>query len=71
MMRRFSTVKQEHLFTLPKSNFSYHNCPSVPTETLLTRQEGLDLYKTMVMIRRIETASDQVFFTLLFIFKAL
>ena len=60
LRRPYSSLS--HVFELSESNFATHNCPMPATSTTLTREQGLDLYTSMVNIRRIETASDQVLF---------
>ena len=57
---RFYSTASSHVFELAESNFATHNCPALPTSTTLTRDDGLALYKTMVTVRRLETAADQV-----------
>ncbi|KAI9003084.1 dehydrogenase E1 component-domain-containing protein [Gaertneriomyces semiglobifer] len=66
-LRSFSTTVASraagttHSFTFPESHFAYHNCGPVPLETTATKDELLDIYKNMVIIRRLETAADQLY----------
>jgi hypothetical protein len=47
-------------FQLAENSFDVHKCPMPSLEASLTKEQAIALYKTMVNIRRIETASDQV-----------
>ncbi|KAJ3182192.1 alpha subunit of pyruvate dehydrogenase [Gaertneriomyces sp. JEL0708] len=64
--RAFSTTvtaraEDAYSFNFPESHFDYHNCGPLPLETKATRDELLEMYKNMVTIRRLETASDQLY----------
>ena len=61
LQSRRGLASKAQSFSLPESSFAMHNCPSPELTVSLTKEEGLGLYRTMVNIRRIETASDQVF----------
>lgn len=52
--------KSSAVFKLSETNFDAHKCPMPSLEATLTKEQAINLYKTMVNIRRIETASDQV-----------
>ncbi|KAI8812087.1 dehydrogenase E1 component-domain-containing protein [Cladochytrium replicatum] len=54
---------QVFTFELPSTSFEAHNCDTPGNNVSLTRKELLDLYKTMVAIRRLETASDNLYKT--------
>ncbi|KAJ3182772.1 alpha subunit of pyruvate dehydrogenase [Geranomyces variabilis] len=51
----------KHSFTFPESHFAYHKCGPVSLDVDATKNEMLDMYKNMVLIRRLETASDQLY----------
>ncbi|KAJ3016822.1 alpha subunit of pyruvate dehydrogenase [Thoreauomyces humboldtii] len=63
--RLFSTSlasrEQTHTFTFPESHFAYHNCGPIPLEVETNKTEMLEIYKNMAQIRRLETASDQLY----------
>ncbi|KAI8924931.1 dehydrogenase E1 component-domain-containing protein [Entophlyctis helioformis] len=48
-------------FALRDSAFDTHNCPKPALSVEATRDQLLDLYTTMVRIRRLETACDQAY----------
>ncbi|KAI8855240.1 dehydrogenase E1 component-domain-containing protein [Chytridium lagenaria] len=48
-------------FPYPENTFNVHNFATLPTETTATREELLDLYRTMQVIRRLEQASDMLY----------
>lgn len=50
-----------HAFKLSPNDFATHKCDNVPLELEVSEQELLDMYKTMVSIRRLETASDGLY----------
>ena len=60
ILTRSSSTSKSHVFKLASTDFETHNCPKPSTSIAISKEQGLDLYKTMVTIRRIETASDQV-----------
>ncbi|KAI9003173.1 dehydrogenase E1 component-domain-containing protein [Gaertneriomyces semiglobifer] len=64
--RAFSTTviaraEDAYSFNFPESHFDYHNCGPLSLETTATKDELLEMYKNMVTIRRLETASDQLY----------
>ncbi|KAJ3413001.1 alpha subunit of pyruvate dehydrogenase [Chytridiales sp. JEL 0842] len=48
-------------FEFNADDFETHNFPMPALETTATRAELLDLYRVMLQIRRLETASDQLY----------
>lgn len=48
-------------FEFSEATFETHNCPRPPSSTEATREEMIDLFKTMVEIRRLEMACDQAY----------
>ncbi|KAJ3075040.1 alpha subunit of pyruvate dehydrogenase [Quaeritorhiza haematococci] len=48
-------------FKLAENSFATHNCETPALMTTVTKEELLEMYKNMVAIRRIETASDQMY----------
>ncbi|KAI8896907.1 Dehydrogenase, E1 component, partial [Globomyces pollinis-pini] len=48
-------------FHFNENTFQTHNCDLPPLKTTATKEELLDLYKTMVQIRRLEMACDQAY----------
>ncbi|KND04035.1 pyruvate dehydrogenase (acetyl-transferring) E1 component, alpha subunit [Spizellomyces punctatus DAOM BR117] len=64
--RLFSTTavpraEETYTFTFPESHYAYHNCGPIPLESTATKDELVELYRTMAVIRRLETASDQLY----------
>jgi pyruvate dehydrogenase E1 component alpha subunit len=59
LLRRWNSSASA-VFKLSENSFDVHKCPMPSLEATLTKDEAMNLYKTMVNIRRIETASDQV-----------
>lgn len=58
--RRYSS--SSFTFELPETSFETHKLSSGPNKTVsASKQELLELYKMMVQIRRLETASDQLY----------
>jgi len=58
--RRYSS--SSFTFELPETSYETHKLETGPNKTVsATKQELLDLYKMMVQIRRLETASDQLY----------
>ncbi|KAI9098180.1 dehydrogenase E1 component-domain-containing protein [Phlyctochytrium arcticum] len=63
--RLFSTTSaarsDSYTFQFPEGDFAYHNCGPIPLESTSNKEELVGMYRTMVMIRRLETASDQLY----------
>ncbi|KAI8823646.1 dehydrogenase E1 component-domain-containing protein [Fimicolochytrium jonesii] len=57
---RASDAKQ-HTFSFPESNFAFHNCGPIPLEATAGKEELLDMYRNMLLIRRLEHASDNLY----------
>jgi hypothetical protein len=50
---------KEYSVQFAADSFNTHKFPEPPKETTVTGKELLDMFRTMVEIRRLETASDQ------------
>ncbi|KAJ3225129.1 alpha subunit of pyruvate dehydrogenase [Clydaea vesicula] len=57
LSRRNSTFT----FKLPESSYEVHNCEKPKFEVTSNKEELLALYRTMMAIRRLETACDQLY----------
>ncbi|TPX53850.1 pyruvate dehydrogenase (acetyl-transferring) [Powellomyces hirtus] len=56
-----AAADEKHTFTFPDSHFAYHKCGPISLDVDATKNEMLDMYRNMVLIRRLETASDQLY----------
>lgn len=54
-------LSQVYTVQFPADSFNTHKFPEPPKETTVTGKELLSMFRTMVEIRRLETASDQLY----------
>jgi pyruvate dehydrogenase E1 component alpha subunit len=59
-LRHYSTTNKVTL-TLPKTSFETYNCDAPPLELEISKDEVLDAYRQMVVIRRMEMAADALY----------
>lgn len=56
-----SSSASSYTFKFPETTYETHNCPTPPLETTVSKDELLDIYRQMLVMRRMETASDQLY----------
>ncbi|KAI9325979.1 dehydrogenase E1 component-domain-containing protein [Zopfochytrium polystomum] len=54
-------LSQSYSVPFPADTFNTHHFPEPPRDTTVTGKELMDMFRTMVQIRRLETASDQLY----------
>ena len=54
-------ARASHTFAFPPKTFETHLCAAPADSTTASREELLGLFKSMVAIRRLETACDQAY----------
>ncbi|CAG8557658.1 9747_t:CDS:2, partial [Acaulospora morrowiae] len=60
-LRGFATASEPITYTLPKNSFKAYDCESPSNEIEITREEIVEMYKQMVLMRRMETAADGLY----------
>jgi pyruvate dehydrogenase E1 component alpha subunit len=60
-VRTYASTNSALTITLPEDAFRTHNIQPPSSEVQVTKEEMIDLYKQLVMIRRMETAADGLY----------
>ncbi|CAG8511183.1 10714_t:CDS:2 [Acaulospora colombiana] len=60
-LRNFATASEPISYTLPETSFKAYECEPPSCNIEITKEEVVDLYKQMVLMRRMETAADSLY----------
>ncbi|CAG8834746.1 20220_t:CDS:2, partial [Racocetra persica] len=63
LLRRFSSASTSDSvnYTLPETSFKTYDCEPPPLEIEVKKNEALEMYKSMVLMRRMETTADNLY----------